>query len=260
MWNDRDVPVKVHVDDDVAVLRMEEPRGNALSFACIAAMNDAFDQVERAGARALVLTGKGGVFSVGLDLQEAHAFDRPTFVRYVEAFEALFLRTFLLPFPVVAAVNGHAVAGGCVLALSCDAQLLARGSYGFGVNEVMLGIPFPSCAFEVSRYGVPRAAWNEVFLEGRRMTPDEAYAAGIVEAVVDDPIAAAQAKARKMIGGGARALAIVKQDLKREHAERARTRADESRAAFVDAWFADEARARIAAVLDELRARTKPSG
>ena len=250
------MPVKVHIDDDVAVVRMEEPRGNALGVPCIAALHEAFDQVEAARARACVLTGKGGTFSVGLDLVEALDFDRPGMQRYVAAFEDLFLRAFLLPFPVVAAVNGHAIAGGCVLALACDAQIAAAGSYGIGVNEVLLGIPFPSCAFEVCRYGVPASAWNEAFLEGRRLTPDEARAIDVVEAVVpNDVVGAARAKAAVLVQGSAAALAAVKRDLKRDHAERARARADESRAVFLDAWFSDEARRRIGDVRARITAK-----
>ncbi len=252
------MPVKVQIDDEIAVLRMEEPRGNALSYACMTALHAALDEAESGGARAVVVTGKGSVFSVGLDLVAAFDFDRAEMRRYTDAFEAMFLRLFTLPLPVVAAVNGHALAGGCVLALACDAQLMSKGAFAIGLNEVALGIPFPSVAFEASRYGVPPSSWNEVFLEGRRMTPEEAHAAGIVEALVPtstDVVAAAVAKASTMARGGRAALAATKQDLKREHADRASERAESSRARFVDAWFAEDARARIGRLRDDLLAK-----
>src|SRR5262245_43000605 len=99
---------------------MSMPRGNAINFAFIEALNGALDQAERDAPGALVMVGSGRTFGAGLDLVEAYDYDRATLAKFVDAFDDLFLRVFALPVPVVAAMNGHAIAGGCVLAMAAD--------------------------------------------------------------------------------------------------------------------------------------------
>jgi enoyl-CoA hydratase len=165
------MPIPVTFDDGVAVIALELGRGNAIDPAFITALHGALDEVERSDARAAVVTGKGRVFCGGLDLVALHAFDRPTMERFIDDFDALFRRLFSFARPVVAAVNGHAIAGGAVLALSCDLRVMADGPHHFSLNEVQLGIPFPPATFEIVRRATPAAARSAVLLQGRRFSP-----------------------------------------------------------------------------------------
>jgi enoyl-CoA hydratase len=107
---------------------------------------------------------------------------------YVRRFLPLlsrFVRTlFAFPRPVVAAANGHAIAGGCIIVLAADARLMAEGAGRIGVPELLVGVPFPAAALEVVRFAVPRDKVQSLLYTGRTLPPQEALAAGLVEEVV----------------------------------------------------------------------------
>lgn len=123
---------------DVAVLTLDRPPANALTRAFFEEMTTRLEQLERDDSvRAVVLTGTGAFFSAGLDLFEV--FDAPAaeFQAFTAAFDAGFAALFGFPKPVVAAVNGHAIAGGIVLAAAADLRLLAAGTAKLGLTEVL---------------------------------------------------------------------------------------------------------------------------
>jgi enoyl-CoA hydratase len=248
------MPVTTTMDGSVLLLGLAMPRGNAINFAFIDALSAALDEAERAAPGAVVLTGQGRAFCAGLDLVEAYEYDRPTLRRFVEAFDDLFLRVFGWPQPIVAAVNGHAIAGGCILAMAADLRVVAPGEYGIAINEVELGIPFPSGAFEVARFALPRHAWPEWFMVGRRFSPAEALAAHLAHEMAAEGGAVARAteRARELAARPADAVRAIKADLRAQALERARRAAPDSRARFVDAWYAPPAREKIGAVRDGL--------
>ncbi len=239
-------------DGDVAVLRLDEGRGNALSSSTIEALARALDDVEQSGARAVMLTGRGKVFSAGLDLRACARFNRAEMVRYVDAFEALFERVFSYRLPMVAAVNGAAIAGGAVIALACDLRVMAPGAV-LGLNEVELGLPFPSMALEIARFGVPPASHADALLLGRTFSAADAVARGIAHAEGGDD--EALSRAREFLARGTAAVGTVKLSLRAGGLSRARREAIASRRAFVDAFFSDDAQARIRGVVAKLEKR-----
>jgi enoyl-CoA hydratase len=94
------------------------------------------------------------------------------------------LRTlFSLPIPVVAAVNGHAIAGGCIIALACDYKLMSGGR--IGIPELSVGVPFPVAAFEIVRFAVAPSILQEIVYTGRTLGPEEAMAAGLVDELAE---------------------------------------------------------------------------
>ena len=242
-----------HHSDDIAVLHMEAPRANALGKATIVALSKALYDVEQSKAKALVLTGKGRVFSAGLDLVEALAFDRPQLAEYVDQFESLFLQLFAYRLPVVGALNGHALAGGAVMALACDWRIATTSQFTFSLNEVELGLAFPSAAFQVSKHGLPPNRWTEALMFGRRYSKDEALEARIVHAQADDVVAAAVAKAKEICALGAAAVQFTKQDLRYDALVHARARAVESRRRFVEGWLSPEGQQRLRGAVERLK-------
>jgi enoyl-CoA hydratase len=273
------VPITRTTADGVALLTLDLGRGNAIDHPFIDALNAALDDVQRDDlVRALVLTGHGRAFCGGLDLLQSADFDRPALERYVDAFDGLFVRVAAFPIPVVAAVNGHAIAGGCILALAADYRIMDPGPYLIGINEVALGIPFPSGAFEISRARIPPQAWTEAFLEGRLYKPEDALRAGLVYALAHaaSPIAAAPATAgeppspgalltealaaaRRLAAGGAAAVRATKADLIAPLLAAVEANRPSRRARFLDAWLGDDARARIGRVRDQLLRRKAPA-
>jgi enoyl-CoA hydratase len=249
------MPITKTLEGDIALLRMDFGRGNAISLPFIDAMHAALDEVK--DARAVVITGQGKVFSGGLDLPAIHAYDRAECGAFVDAFEGLFRRIYSFECPLVAAVNGHAIAGGYILAMSCDYRVVAEGNYLLGANEAQLGIPFPAAAHEIVYQATPVGLRGAVMLQGKRFSPAEALISGIVQRMAADPVAAALEEARQFAAAGAEAVRDIKRDLVAPVLARIDATSKERRERFLDHWDAGEAKARIAKVMAELAARKK---
>lgn len=228
---------------DVAVLVMNEGKANSIGPAFLASMEAALDRVCAASPSALVLTGEGKHFCAGLDLAGMNAFSVDELDRFLLAFERAFLRLFLLPFPVVAAVNGNAIAGGCILAGAADYRVAALGEYRIGVNEVRLGVSFPSIALEVPRFQLPPAAFARAVLEGDLYPPAEAAALGLVDELVssDRLLDRASEVARRYRRSPREAFAQVKREMRAPAVERIEGHGEASRAAFRELWFGEVA-------------------
>ena len=143
--------------DHVTVVRLEHGKVNAFDIELMRGWVSELSRLEQADTRAVVLTGTGTVFSAGVELRRLTDGGRD----YVKAFLPLlgdaFFKTFTFPKPLVAAVNGHAIAGGCVLACACDYRVMAEGKGRIGTPELSVGVPFPSMALEILRLVVPAA-------------------------------------------------------------------------------------------------------
>ena len=183
--------ITIEPRDGVTVVRMEHGKVNAFDPELMRGLIDALAGPECADAPAVVLTGTGAVFSAGVDLRRLTE-GGPD---YVEAFLPVlgeaFFEAFTFPKPLVAAVNGHAIAGGCVLACACDYRIMADGAGRIGTPELSVGVPFPVMALEILRLTVPAHRLQALIYRGLTCTPAEAAANGLIdetaapEAVVD---------------------------------------------------------------------------
>jgi enoyl-CoA hydratase len=169
--------------DGVLTLRLAHGKASALDVELLDALLRELDGAAE-GVRALILTGTGSIFSAGVDLFRL----TQRGADYVRRFLPLlcrFLRTlFAFPRPVVAAANGHAIAGGCVIVLAADARLMSEGAGWIGLPELLVGVPFPAAALEVVRFAVPRDKVQSLIYTGRILPPQEALTAGLVDEVV----------------------------------------------------------------------------
>lgn len=177
----------IHREDreGIAVLRLDHGKANALDTELLQALEATFRELEEAAPSpdAVVLTGTGGIFSAGVDLfrvleERAGYLDAflPTLSRAVR-------RLFGFPRPVVAAVNGHAIAGGCILACACDLKVMADGEGRIGVPELRVGVPFPVAPLEVLRFAAPPQHLQKLAYLGRTYGPAEALTWGLVDEV-----------------------------------------------------------------------------
>lgn len=209
--------------DGVAVVRLAHPPVNALDLELVTAIADVFEELDAGGPPAVVLTGSGRSFSAGVDLWRVVA-GGPDYVReylpqLCRAFEAIFN----VGKPVVAAVNGHAIAGGCILTCACDRRLMVDGPGRIGVPELQVGVPFPTSALEVLEFAVgPRQA-RETLLSGLRCTPAQALARGLVDRLTraDELVDLAVATARELVAAvPADTFRLTKKQLRQSTTER----------------------------------------
>jgi enoyl-CoA hydratase len=242
--------------DGVAEIRLGCGKANALNPRSVSAVARAFEDAEHAGSRGVVLTGYDRYFSAGLDLVSLYDLERPAMDAFVREFDRTMLRVFAFPRPVVAAVNGHAVAGGCILALACDARLVREDDdVRIGLNEIRLGLPFPASALEIARQAIPTAALESVLYGGALYRPAEALGRGFIDGLASggDVRAEALVLCRRLCEAPTDAFATIKGALKDPAVRRASAALDELRRAFVDAWFSPEARRRIGEARSRLR-------
>jgi len=231
-------------DGDVAVLTLAHGQVNALDLELLTALPDAFAEV--ADAAAVVLTGAGRCFSAGVDLKRIVEGGRPYVERFLPALATAVLTVFDHPRPVVAAVNGHALAGGCVLAAACDRRLMSGGT--IGLTELAAGVPFPTVPLEVMRH-TAGPALDRLVLTHVRLNPAQAAAIGLVDQSAD-VVADALAAARELATAPPEVYALTKAQLHRPALERISAGRDD--VVVTEMWAAEETRARLRTFLAAL--------
>jgi len=177
--------IDVKITDGVAVLTMTHGKANALTTEFCDAIANTVNDLTSASARALVMTGQGKMFSAGVDLPRMLEGGPPYVWEFLPALHRLYDAVFFHPKPVIAAINGHAIAGGCVLACCADRKLMARGGGKIGVTELKVGVPFPPLAFEVMRFATVPNYLSEVILGAGTYSAEEGAVRGFVDQVVE---------------------------------------------------------------------------
>ncbi|GAA0461221.1 enoyl-CoA hydratase [Paractinoplanes deccanensis] len=173
--------IRVGDRDGIAVVRLERGKVNALDLDLLHGIAEVFAGLDRGDARAVVLTGAGRAFSAGVDLWRILDGGAAYVREFLPALDAAFLAVFTLGKPAVAAVNGHALAGGAILAAACDQRVMAAGT--IGVTELLVGVPFPPSALEILGHALGGRAARRAVLTGAALTPEEALAAGHIDEI-----------------------------------------------------------------------------
>lgn len=226
-------------------VQIEGPGKNALSSAV---MGSLLERLRAAGGEPVLLTGAGDAFSAGLNLKEVVGLDAAGMERFLRLLGELTTALFTYPGPTVALVEGHAIAGGCVLALCCDWRVGKRGGAGrIGLNEAALGLRFPGGLLRVLRHQVPRL--DRVVLEAGLHPPERALELGLLDELADDARAVAVARLEALAAHPRAGYAATKRDLRERVA--AIDPAEERRflSEVLPVWTSEEVKARIRAVL-----------
>jgi enoyl-CoA hydratase len=235
-----------NVVDGVTIVRLNNPPVNAANLEFL---DDAIETMQSLDGP-VVITGAGKCFSAGVDLPAIIEGGADYTDRFLTSLSAAFGAVFDYPAPVVAAINGHAIAGGCVLAMCADIRLMSKGT--IGLSEVAVGVPFPVAALEICRHAMGPAV-TRAALEADAISAESALARGWIDEVVSDDelIDRATALARDLGRHSPAAYEATKDQL------RFPVRAAINAGAAIDAqvrasWTSDETRARMAAFMDSL--------
>jgi enoyl-CoA hydratase len=214
--------IDIKTDAGVAVMTLAHGKANALDIEFCEALATRFVELRRSDVKAVVLTGHGKIFSAGVDLKRLNE-GGPDYVRkFLPALHKLYDTVFFHPKPVVAAINGHAIAGGCVLACCADRRIMARESGRIGVTELLVGVPFPALAFEIVRFAVPPRHLSEFTLTGATYATDVALQRGWIDEIAEpgDLIEDAVAVAQELALLSAAAFAQTKAQIRQAVSER----------------------------------------
>jgi enoyl-CoA hydratase len=239
--------IEVSARGDVAILTMTHGKANALTTEFCDGL--AARVRESAAARAIVITGQGRIFSAGVDLPRLLD-GGPTYAReFLPALHRLYETIFFHDKPVVAAINGHAIAGGCVLACATDARLMADNGTRTGVTELLVGVPFPPLAFEIMRYVAAPQFFPSIIFNGATFPPTDALTRGLIDEIVpaDALMDRAVAAAEILAALSPQAFALTKRQMRQVVAERTANNDGSHGAAVTEVWAAQ-------ASLDYIRA------
>lgn len=169
--------------DGVARITLDDGKVNAMSLALFDGLNAALDRAEQEKPGAVVVAGRSGYYSAGLNLKLLPTLAPADLKTTLVTFGRTMLRVFTFPIPTVAAVTGHAVAGGAMLMLACDLRVVAEGPFRIHLNEVAIGLPLPTWALVIAHAGIPARWHNEALLHARPYSPDEALERGMIDGV-----------------------------------------------------------------------------
>ena len=248
--------ITVERSGSTAVLRMAYGKVNALDVEMCQAIPETLKKVFEEGHRAVVLTADGPVFSAGVDLFRILDGGPDYTDRLVGTLSEALLALFRFPLPVVAAVNGHAIAGGAVIACACDYRVAADGPTRIGVSELAVGVPYPLSALEIVRYATGSHA-EEVIFTARTYAPAEARERGFVHEVVpaEEVLSRAMATAEALGNVPSAAYQVTKQGLRGPLIDMVVREQRVFDAEIRRLWSVPEATASIRGYTDRLRAK-----
>jgi enoyl-CoA hydratase len=229
------------------LLRLAHGKASAFDLEFLRALTSEFEAAKHDRVAALVLTGTGSIFSAGVDLVRLRDGGGDYIREFLPALDDCFERLFFLPMPTIAAVNGHAIAGGGVLTLACDRRIMSRGNTRIGLPELKVGVPFPSLVVEIVRATLAPHVAQEVLLTGVTYDPESALTRGFVDELAEpiDLLSRAAAIAAELASFPASSYRLTKERLRRPvlQAWHEHRRADE--AASTTAWDSIEVRTAV---------------
>lgn len=241
---------------EIAVLRFDRPPANAIELDSGQELENALTEIETdEDVGAVVITGTGDFFSAGLDLKVVPAYTVEQQRAMVTAINRLLGRLYGHPLPIVAAMNGHAIAGGLVMALACDYRVGRIEPCKIGLTEARVGIPYPAVAMSVVRAELSPAVARRLVLVARNYGPREALSEGVVDELrpADQVRPRAIEVARELAAMPRAAYARVKHQLRLEALARVEEIISSGNDPMLQSWLTPETGSAAASVLKQQR-------
>jgi len=228
-------------------IRIEGPGKNALGTSLI---EDLSQQIDAANGAPILFTGVGDAFSAGLNLKEVGSLEPEGMDAFLERLESFFRKVWLYPGPTAAAVNGHAIAGGCILAMCCDVTIATNNPKArIGLNEVAIGLRFPPGLLNFVKTMVAPRHLNEVVLGAGLHAPEDAVRLGLVRLTSDNPVADAEKALARLAKHPPDAYGAAKRDLRAGIMDATEAEQTAFRDEVVPFWTSPELKAMIRSLL-----------
>jgi enoyl-CoA hydratase/carnithine racemase len=240
--------VTVSKENQVAVVMLCRGKVNALNEAVVDELKACFQELEAdEDTRVVILTGKGKFFSFGFDIPGFLDHTPEEFTRYLTKFADLYTYLFVYPKPLIAAMNGHTVAGACMLATACDHRVMVEGKAKISLNEVTFGSSVFAGAVQMLIACVGHACAESILLSGAMFSAEEALQIGLIHEVAreDSLREDAMSMAAKFLRSDPQAFRSIKMLLRKPIAEQMVPREAASIKEFVDIWYSDTTRKQI---------------
>ena len=249
--------IERRVHGAVHELRLDRPPVNALSPDLLDAIQEEVGGAAGRGAKALILSGREGLFSAGLDLPVLLALDETELGGALNSFFGAMETLASSPLPIAAAITGHCPAGGAVLSLFCDWRVMAVGDFTIGLNEVRIGIPMPDVVCELAARAVGRRRGEALCVSGRLMAPAEALEVGFVDqlAPADEVVDTARHWCEYIIESPGFSMTETRARTRRDLIELVRRHRAADTRRLAEEWFRPEVQASLHALVASLKAK-----
>ena len=248
--------IQVNVKDHIATVTLSRGKSNALNHAMIVELDDMFKNIVNDNSIAgVILTGNAPFFSAGLDLIELYDYNE----QQVKDFWIVFLQfaTNLVSFkkPLIAAISGHAPAGGCVMALAADYRIMGDGPFVIGLNEVPVGIIVPTNIFKLYAFWLGNAQAARSLLQGTLYNPQEALAIGLIDELVsgDSLLTLAGRKMKKFVELDSNTWQHSKLNIRKDLIRSFEETQSDFLTQMTAQWWAPATRALLKTIIDNLK-------
>ena len=234
--------VHISKDDAIATVTLNRNKVNALNEPLVEQLHRSFEDLEKDHAvKAIIFTGQGKFFSFGFDIPEFLGYTKDAFIRYLTKFTNLYTYVFLFPKPIIAAINGHAIAGGCMLAMACDYRIMVSGKAKISLNEIQFGSSLFAGSVEMLKFWVGGKNAQSLAYSGAMYTAEEACNMGLIDQVssVENLTDQARQIANDFAKKDSAAFQSIKQLLRRPVAEQMIKTEKDSVHVFADIWYAE---------------------
>ncbi len=233
--------IETVIREDARIVKFNNGITNAISFEFVRELTAYLTKIENQSS-AIVFTGNSKFFSIGWNLPELVQYDWDTLSDFILSFQNMMLKIATIPVPTVCAIDGHAVAGGIILALGCDYRIARASRVKVGLNESRLGVPIPWIADLILKQLVGYDLSRKISYEGQIMNAEDALALGVLDEVLaeESVLETAVQKASDLRQIPADAFAAIKQSHYEDVVTAYHARVNEKTEQFLDIWFEDE--------------------
>lgn len=247
--------ISVEISGTVAILDLCREITNAIDHPLVNELAGALQDIHsNDDVHSLVITSDNEkFFSIGFDIPQLYNLPREDFKHFFHDFNQFCIDLLSFPKPTIAAITGHAIAGGCILTLCCDYRIIAEGRKLMGLNEVKLGVPVPYPAACILPYLVEYRNAREMMYTGNFYSPQEAYSMGLVDEVVPIELVRSRSIEKATISSAGSAQAIAQ--IKKSHIEPVKTQIEkhfeDKEQQFIARWYADETRNKLKGAMEK---------
>ena len=248
--------IKVTIKDRLAIITLNRGKSNALNREMITELDDILKSIGADPAiGGVMIAGQENFFSAGLDLIELYTYSEEEAKSFWDLFLRFIANITAFSKPMVAAINGHSPAGGCVIAMACDTRVMAEGKFIIGLNEVPVGIIVPHSIFELYSFWIGKANATRSLLEGKLFSPEEALAIGLVDEVVkqESILTAAERRIRKYMAFESNTWQQSKFNIRKDLIAVSSADQSEALAIMLKQWWSPATRTILKTIIDNLQ-------
>lgn len=234
--------VSVSANEGIAEASLKRGKVNALNEQAVEEIGGCFQRLAvDPDIKAVIFTGDGPFFSFGFDIPEFLTYSRESFSRFLKEFTSLYTYLFTYPKPLVAALNGHAIAGGCMLALACDYRIMVSGRAKISLNEIIFGSSVFAGSVAMLKFLIGGKNAQAVLYDGTMYSAQAASQLGMIDQVSSEERLAGDARevARRLAAKNAAAFRSIKGLLREPVADEMTKKEPQSVREFVEIWYSE---------------------